>query len=140
MPTPELPVSPPRRRFWPLWTAFVPFVAAAVLSVPIVCRRTEPKTWTLPALAEHVRATHPELHVIPTDKKGHMREGFYLSNHPIAWEDISLFANKLHPSQRDAWRGVALCRVFNLDSLDRVNMIQEIREWGEGGLLLGDNI
>jgi hypothetical protein len=69
-----------------------------------------------------------------------MRDGFYLSTHPIAWEDISLFAGRLHPSQRDAWGGVALCRVFNLDSLDRVNMIQEIREWGEGGLLLGDNI
>jgi hypothetical protein len=117
----------------PLWAIFALTAATCVF---LTNRNLRPvsEVWDLPALAEQVRKTDPNLHLIPASKTGDLDEGFYLSERSTSWREVSsLICN---PERKHRWRGVALCRENKLNpSRDEVR--HEIAEWGDGGLLLG---
>jgi hypothetical protein len=131
MTAPELPTSPVRRP-WPLWIAFVAFAVTAV-SVPMLpwlaCIQ---RGLTLAELTDHVRQEHPELHLLPTNKSGDLKGGFYVSDRPVSWT----YASSLYcdPGDRDHWQGIVLCRAWKRDHYG------EAARWKDGGASLPGGI
>ena len=122
-----MPESPARR--WPIWATFVLFLSAAAC-VPLTLQRLHPmpKPWTLPALAEHVRAAHPELHIISANKNGDLSGGFYLTSREMMLGE--LHALRRLPEYRDRWRGVVLCQ----RDRDSEGKDEELAAWRQGVL------
>ncbi|HEY7156600.1 MAG TPA: hypothetical protein VH575_21710 [Gemmataceae bacterium] len=127
---PASQTAPPltrRRRPWILWVSALLFVAAAV-SVPMATRfRRQAKTPKgLTELAERLKVTHPDWHIVKaTGQADGLESGFWVCEQEVPIDQLCCLACRVEDGPE--WEHVVLCRKKSAPHLN---------DWGDYGVVL----